>query len=208
MWRIGVPNWAIFFALLKNNVLVLLGAPAGYFVSPLVQGQTVLGTAFIILITGAALTGIFCYARENGFRPFHFVLPFYACLVLLWNYPQANRFLVPFLPLFAAGLWLEGKRLSKLVRVAISSEKPLPQRFIAVAFTVLIVVFVFIVVANYVGSARTLPTEVSSERAVLLPEKRQAYEWLSRFTDSSARIVAYEDAKSISLYGSPGNPAF
>ena len=40
---------------------------------------------------------------------------------------------------------------------------------------------------------------MGEERAALLREKREAYEWLARSTDQNARAIAYEDA-SLYLY--------
>ncbi len=193
VWKEGVPTAAIFFTMLKNNVLVLLGAPAAYFLSPLVQPQTVFKTAAVIAVSAAALAGIFRQALQNRFRPIHFVLPFYACLIALWNYPAATRFLIPFLPLLAAGIWLEGKYLLGLLRVAITSGTD-SEKVIAIALSTVVLVLIFTVTANYFGPGRTRLTDLARQRGSLLEEKRQGYDWISRFAASDARVVAYEDA--------------
>lgn len=199
VWRIGVPTRAIFFIMLRNNLVALFGTPAAYFISPLVQGKTLPGTAAVVLVTGAAVAGIFRDARDNGFRTVHFVLPFYLSLVVLWNYPSAPRFLIPLLPLFAAGLWLEAKRILAMSGAALRAGEPLLNRLTAVGFSILLAVFALSLLANYFGKARTFFPAVSRERAALLVEKRQVYDWLAHQPDRSTRVVAYEDG-SLYLY--------
>ncbi|MGD0963725.1 MAG: hypothetical protein ABSA57_07460 [Candidatus Acidiferrales bacterium] len=198
VWRMGVPTVAIFFTMLRTNALVLLGAPAAYFLFPLLQGQTIVGTAVIVLVTAAVLGGMLRDARQNGFKPVHFVLPLYAGLIVVWSYPHASRFLIPFLPLFAAGLWLEAKRLLTMIRGAIRLKKPMPERVIAVVFSILLMGLVCILLANCFRQGQSL-IEASRKRASLLQEKREAYDWLARSSGPRARVVAYEDG-SLYLY--------
>jgi hypothetical protein len=199
VWRQGVPTAAIFFTMLKNNVLVLVGAPADYFLSPLLRPRSIPGTAVVILVAAAASAGIFREARNGKFRPIHFAVPFYACLIVFWNYPHASRFLIPFLPLLALGIWLEAKRLLKAVSNTVTTIGPLPEKVLALGLGILVVSLISAVPVNYFGRARTISANASSQRGILLKEKREAYDWLSRFTAPEARVVAYEDA-SVFLY--------
>jgi hypothetical protein len=185
--------------MLKNNALLLLTTPAAYFLSPLVSGRTIPERAAIIAVTMLILAGIVREARERQVRPAHFVLPFYVLLVLVWNYPQADRFLIPFLPLFVIGIWLEGKRLLGMVRATLTRGRLVTETVFAMAFAIAIVLFTAVAAANYAGGDRTLLTELSRQRGALLEEKREAYSWLSRSTSVDARVVAYEDA-SLYLY--------
>jgi hypothetical protein len=147
----------------------------------------------------AVLAGIFRDARENRWRPIHFVLPFYGCLIILWNYPHASRFLIPFLPLLAIGIWLEGKRLLIIVGTTMRTSRSTADKVLATAFGLLVAIFVSAVVVNYFGPARIPSVNLSQRRSTLLEEKREAYDWISRFAASDARLVAYEDA-SLYLY--------
>ncbi|MGA2718747.1 MAG: hypothetical protein ABSF78_07255, partial [Candidatus Acidiferrales bacterium] len=181
---------------------------AAYFLSPLVRGETMAGTVAIVLTTAAILAGIFRDARDNGFRPVHFILPFYGSLIVLWNYPNANRFLIPLLPLLGAGLWLESKRLLEMASAATGVGKHLTEKLIAGGFSILLAAFALALLVNYFGKARSLFPEVSRKRAALLLEKREAYDWLARLPDARARVVAYEDGSLYLYTGHQASRAF
>ena len=196
-WRQGVPNLHVFLPMLRAHFEVLITTPAWYFVhippddSPLVPPLTV-------------TVGVACMAglvRQRKFRPAYVVFGLYSVLVILWNYGQAVRFLVPFLPLFAAGIWLECKHLVGMVRKTLTGTRPTLEKGIATALAAVAVLFAGAVAQNYAGGIRTFTFELSRDRAAMLKEKRGAYNWLSRSTDPRARVVAYEDA-SLYLYTS------
>ncbi len=193
VWKQGVPTVAAFVMMLKSNTLIFLVAPATYLLFPLVQPKTILGTVIVVVLAAVTLAGVFREARKNGFRPIHFVLPFYACVTVLWTYPDVSRFLIPFLPLFAAGIWLEGKYLLRMVSVAIASGAK-SEKVLATALSALVIVFISLMMVNYFGAGRDSLTDLARRRGILLQEKRQAYDWISRFAPSDARLVAYEDA--------------
>ena len=195
-WKQGVPNIAIFLAVLKNNFFLLLSAPASYFISPEMGGDSIATRAIALTLTTGAVAGIL---RKQIFRPVYSVLPFYVLLILLWNYGQAVRFLLPFLPLFAAGIWLEGKHAVRMVRTSLAARGRWPEKIVASALGVTILLLTLAVAQNYVGGVRAFCSKLSARRASLLEEKREAYRWLSRSTGSDARVVAYEDA-SLYLY--------
>jgi hypothetical protein len=194
VWRQGVPNASIFAAMLGHNALWLFRAPAEYFVSPLPAESTLGPAVLIALLTLLIMKGIVSFSPDFGFRPVYWVLLFYGFAVLLWNYPYAIRFLIPFLPLFAAGLWIEGRHVLKMAHAALTGPRPPGEKLVAAALGIFVVVFIFAVSLNYVGGMRKRFAERSRERRALLPEKREAYDWLIRSTDTNARIVAFEDA--------------
>jgi hypothetical protein len=193
VWKQGVPTVAAFLMMLKSNILLFLIAPATYLLFPLVQPKTILGAVVVVVLAAVTLAGVFREGRRNGFRPIHFVLPFYACVTVLWTYPDVSRFLIPFLPLFAAGVWLEGKYLLRMVRGAIGSGAN-SEKVLAIAMGAVVILSVSLVMTNYFGAGRESLTNLARRRGILLQEKRQAYDWISSFAPSDARLVAYEDA--------------
>ena len=158
-----------------------------------------MGRALVVVVSAAIVGGIVRQARRNGWKPVHFVLPAYAAVVLFWNFSEAERFFLPFIPLFVAGVWFEGKNILKLAGIAIVRPQSILERVVAVALGLIITVFGGAVLVNFAGGLRTQLAETSRERGLLLAEKQEAYQWLSRATPNDARVVADEDA-SLYLY--------
>jgi 4-amino-4-deoxy-L-arabinose transferase-like glycosyltransferase len=193
-WKEAIPTFSVFVAMLKNNAIVLLRTPGDYFVYPWPLAEHMAGTILATVVTVIVLKGILREARPAAVTPIQLALPFYALLALLWNYPQCDRFFIPFFPLFAAGVWIEGKHILRLARSSMAANEPSVEKILAVAFYIVLAAFAFTVGLDYTGGIRSASADKSRERSVLLQDKREAYNWLSRFTDSGARVVAYEDA--------------
>ena len=198
-WKIAVPNTHVLVAMLKNNALAVFCRPGYYLLFPDFVRETSLWPALVAVVAAAMLGGIVRQAHLHKPKPVHYVLPAYMALMLFWNYPMAERFFIPFLPLFMAGIWLEIKSVLGLVSVAIGDNKSGSETFLAVALGLVIAIFGGAVAFNYVGGTRSLLAEQSRERGELAGEKQATYRWLARSTASKSRIVAYEDA-SVYLY--------
>jgi hypothetical protein len=200
VWQIGFRTRHIFWTMLGNNALsVLLRGPANYFLFPGLIQDTLGGRVLVVLTTAAIVAGVVKQAHHYGWKPIHYALPFYLAAIVFWPYPITDRFLLPFLPLFAAGLWLEGKHILKMIVATLSSRGALADKLIAVTIALLIAAFSCAVAWNYMGGSRKLIKEEARNRASLIPAKRSAYEWLLRSTSPDARVIAYEDA-SVYLY--------
>jgi hypothetical protein len=193
VWKQGVPDVHSFFAMLSNNAIWFVIGPANYFLHPSVAPKALIGWFLVLAVAAGIVAGTRRETRENGLRPIHMVFPFYALMTVLWNYPQAERFLIPFMPLFAAGLWIEAKNMATLSAKAIVGDKPWGDKIVASALAVILAALAIAVGTDYAGGARKIIAQESQKRADLLQEKREAYDWLSRATDPSARVVAYED---------------
>ena len=198
-WRMGVPNAHIVWAMIQNNLVSMLAGPAHYFLDPMWVGDTPLGRALLVIVSAAIISGIVRQARQHGWKVIHFALPFYAAIILFWNYPISTRFLLPFLPLFAAGLWIEGKHATGLILKTVASNKSATDKFISMALAILLAVFAGATARNYFSGMRPLISRQSADRAALLKEKRGAYDWLSQNTARDAKVIAYEDA-NVYLY--------
>ena len=195
-WKNDVPNLRIFWTMLGNNMRVLLGAPANYFLFPGLLRDTQGGRVLVVLITAAIVAGVVKNAHRYGWGPAHYALPFYLATILLWPYPIADRFLLPFFPLFAAGLWLEGKHVLRMIDATLASRRANTDKVIAATIALLIIAFSCAVGWNYFAASRKVLGETARRRSSLIPAKRAAYQWLLRSTSPDARVIACEDVSA------------
>lgn len=202
-WKLSVPTLHIFWEMLKNNATLIFFSPANYFLVPLLQGDSMGGKALMLLVVAGVLGGIARQATVGGWRSIHWVLPFYMATILFWNFPDTSRFLLPFLPLFAAGLWLEAEQIWKRIRGSSLPGRNVGERALSLTLSFGIAALFCALSWNYVRGARYLMA-LGTDRMQLLQDKRAAYEWLSCCTLRNDVVVAYEDA---SLYLYSGRPS-
>jgi hypothetical protein len=194
IWKVSVPNTHIFRAMISNNFGLLMQSPADFFLSPLLVSDSTTGRALVFLVSVTAVAGFVRQAFLRGWAPFHYVLPFYALIVVLWNFPDAsNRFLLPFFFLFIAGLWLEVRRILVLVQSRIFAGSRHSERIMAVAFGVAMLLIGLGVIVNYVNGHRRNLYALSRQRETILKSKQEAYRWLADH-DCCSPVLAYEDA--------------
>jgi 4-amino-4-deoxy-L-arabinose transferase-like glycosyltransferase len=194
IWKVSVPNAHIFWAMISNNLGLLIQSPADFFLSPLLVSDSMTGRALVLLVSVMAVAGLVRQAFLRGWAPFHYVLPFYALIIVLWNYPDAsNRFLLPFCFLLVAGLWLEMRRILVVVQSKISSGSTHSERFMAAVFGVAMLFIGFGIIVNYVNGHRRNLYALSRQRESILKPKQEAYRWLADH-DCCSPVLAYEDA--------------
>jgi 4-amino-4-deoxy-L-arabinose transferase-like glycosyltransferase len=199
VWKQAVPSAFSFAASLKESAIFLLRAPADYFASPWPAAHTFLGEVIAIVVTWIIVKGVARLSRDSRVGSLSWVLAFYAAVVFLWVYVDDGRFLILFLPVFAAALWIEGRHVAKLVWIGLTSTQRTRDQLVAAAWGVVVAVFVCAVFVDYAGGLRKKVAELSEERASILQEKREAYDWLARSTDRRSRVIAMEDG-SLYLY--------
>jgi hypothetical protein len=193
-WKLSVPNAHILWAMLKNNAIFILYPPSDYFLFPLLKRDTFASRSLMVLVTAAIFAGIVRLGRDNGWTIVHWVLPFYASLILLWNYPISGRFLLLFLPFFMSGLWSEAGHFLTLIRSTLAGRRAPSERIFAAMFGLGAVALLCALAVNYVGGTRRIIAENGRNRSILLDEKREAYQWLSCCTSRDDVVIAYEDA--------------
>ena len=194
IWKVSVPNARIFWAMVNNNLGLVMQSPADFFLSPLLVSDSKMGRALVLLVSVIAVAGLVRQAFLRGWAPFHFVLPFYALMIVLWNYPDAtNRFLLPFCVLLAAGFWLEMRRMLVLVQSKVFAGSRYSERFMAGVFAVAMLFLGFGVIVNYVNGHRRNLYALSRQRETILKPKQEAYRWLADH-DCCSPVLAYEDA--------------
>jgi hypothetical protein len=148
--------------------------------------------------------GIVRHARREEWQPICFVFLCYSAILLVWPYPQPERFLLPFVPLFFAGLWLEMLRLGAVLRTNLRREAPLSQRVIAGGLAAILICLFGFAGWNYlVRDPRQLRLAAASQIHAL-EERKQAYDWIREHTAPDDRITAYEDVAMYLYTGRQG----
>jgi hypothetical protein len=194
IWKVSVPNADIFWSMLRNNLELLVQGPANLFLSPLLVSDSMAGRALVLLVSVIAVAGLVRQAFLRGWAPFHCVLPFYALLIVLWNYPDAsNRFLLPFCFLLVAGLWLEVRRIFVLIRSKVFAGSGWLERSLAAVLGVVMLFVGLGLIVNYVNGHRRALYALSRQRGTILKSKQEAYQWLANH-DCCSPVLAYEDA--------------
>jgi hypothetical protein len=203
-WKLTVPSPLAFLRMLGVNLDALLKGPAIYFFFPLVKATSQLGIVLSTLLTAGIFAGVIRQARKQEWKPIHFIFPFYAAVILLWNYPLMDRFLLWLLPLCYAGVWLEGKHLLSTVLTTFRSGRPRAEKLLAGALSLGLLALAGTVAWDYLDGFRPELRAMGARRAAMLGEKMQVYNWLRQNTDPQTRVVTYEDA---SLYLFTGRQA-
>jgi 4-amino-4-deoxy-L-arabinose transferase-like glycosyltransferase len=194
VWRFCVPNVHVFLSVLRGNLGAFLETPAWYWLHPALK----IGTGFAATALGAplmliALAGILRQARSDEWKPLHFVFALYSGVLLVWNYPVMDRFLLPFLPLFCLGLWVEGKHLAGLLGDALRAGRT-GERVLAGVIAAGLAAFAGTAVWNAFEFYRPHPS-AQQQAARLRQDKAQAYDWIRENTLPEDRIVACEDGR-------------
>ncbi len=186
-WRMGIPSvWALvrfletnFAALARSAGSVVLGVDGGH------GGAAALLSLLVWLGIGRQM-------RRPEWQATMYVLFFYCGILLFWL-ALPERFLLPFVPVFFAALWLEMSRLWAMCRANLRSGTPLLQRALAAALACIFVYALAFTGWNYVVRDPRDLQENSAIQAHALEEKKQAYQWIRDNTGPNDRIAAWED---------------
>ncbi|HWH60055.1 MAG TPA: hypothetical protein VN682_20675 [Terriglobales bacterium] len=188
-------NMHAFWPMTLGQFLYLCLDVPGYFTSPLMLKEG--GSALISTVVGLwIIVGGFARSvRKSSWQAIHLSLILYIALFLTWDYPDWERFLLPFLPLLAGYFWLEGKRITKRCLSQLNTGCGRADTLLAGGVLVLVLALGLGVCWNFAGGGeRKWLTSTSGERGALLPEKREAYEWLKWHSAKNSRAIAMEDA--------------
>ncbi len=181
------------WATLVNQFTYFVTQLPSYFLSPLFNRNIPLLFVATLVVFWMILAGIVRLIRTDGWKPLYAVLPFYFVMVLLWDYPDWRRFIICFLPLFAAALWLEGKRAIGRCLISIRENRSTGDKAVAATALVALLALAFSIAINLVTGERSSLRDLTRDRASLLAEKREAYDWLRANAPQDARVIAGED---------------
>lgn len=180
--------------LFLNQFLYLCAQLPGYFLAPFLDRNAFLLFISTVVLLWLILAGFTRTIKLDGWKPIHMALLFYTAVVLAWNYPDWGRFLLPFLPLFAASLWIEGEWIAGELSRKVRSGQRRGAKVAALCLSLPLAALALTVSWNFVinhGRGDLLST--SRSRAELLIEKRQAYDWLKANSPTDSRVIAVED---------------
>jgi hypothetical protein len=171
-----------------SHVLYFISDTSGYLISPLFRRNVVVWFVSTLLTFAVILFGIRRQVKRSGWQPIHFSLSLYVAVILFWDYLGWDRFLLAFLPLFAAGFYLGAKELVSLAWHGRSSGL-LMDKIIWGTLSTAILLLSTAVMWNFVFGERTELRLESERRELLLREKREMYDWIRRNAPKDARAV-------------------
>ena len=180
--------------MLLNQLTYLFTELPGYFLSPLFHKNIALLFVCTLVVFWMVFAGLTREVHRAGWRPMYFAFMLTIAATLAWDYPAVQRFLIPFLPLLSACLWLEGKHWAKQLAAAVRAPRPRTERILAAAAAAALGAFTMGIGWNFIANKdRTGQRQASTERGALLAEKQQAYDWFRQHAPDDARAVAGED---------------
>jgi hypothetical protein len=195
--KLSLVNLHVVGTIFLNQLLYLCAQLPGYFLWPFVARNILILFVLTVLLLWLMFAGFVQTIMLNGWKPIHVALLLYLALVLVWNYPDWDRFLIPFLPLLTASLWEEGKWIAAETSHRVLNERRGLSRIAALSFAVALTALTLTIGWNFVTNRdRTKLLSDSRARGQLLIEKRQAYDWLRRNAPKDSRIIAAEDGCS------------
>jgi 4-amino-4-deoxy-L-arabinose transferase-like glycosyltransferase len=198
--RLSMANTHLVETMLLSQMTYFFTELPAYFLSPLFHRNIVLLFVCTVAVFWTILAGMVRQARRAEWQPIHFALPFTVAVILSWDYPEVQRFLIPFLPLLAASLWLEGKWIAAQLAAALRVRRSAFERAFAAGLGVAMCACGLGIAWNFVADEdRAAQRRSSIDRAALFAEKREAYDWLRQNAPEDARVVAGEDG-SLYLY--------
>jgi hypothetical protein len=177
-----------------NSFATFLQPPAYFLDIHLIRPTGIIIVLFILLWM-ATVRGLVRQGRTSGWHVIYFALTFYLVPVLLWDYTTVDRYLIPFLPLFAAGLSVESSYLATQIRASLGKQGDVGAKITAGFFGLLgAALFVAVSISWWQGT--NFVKAKCRQHGALLVEKREAYQWLRENTPPNVKFIAYEDASA------------
>jgi hypothetical protein len=171
-----------------SHILYFIADTSGYLISPLLRGNVAVWFVSTLLTFAIILFGIRLQVKNSGWQPVHFSLLLYVAIILFWDYLGWDRFLLAFLPLFAAAFYLSAKEL--VSRAWHDGSSPfLIDKMIWGTLSAAILLLSTAVMWNFMFGERAELRAESRDRELLLSEKREMYNWITQNAPKDARVV-------------------
>jgi hypothetical protein len=143
------------------------------------------------LLAAAAVAGLVRLGRRDGWTAAHLFAAAHLALLVVWDFPPDQRFLIPVLPILLAGLWTELRNLAAVTTAAWHGA--LPNRCAAAVAAALLIGGTALT-AGRTAQAFTsvLPRFIAHARATSgasLP----VYRWIAANLPADARLLAFPD---------------
>ncbi len=202
-WKLTVPDGSVFLDVVQSNLMELLIQPARLCLFPSLGGGTPAGVMLAVALSVGIVAGLVREARRNGWRSIHFILLFSVPPVVLWNFPITTHLMMPFLPLFYAGLWLEGRYLTAGIAETFRAKRDAPAKAAAALMVLGLVLILGVAAESYVSSYRDVYVR-NAEEASRTREHAEIEEWVRRGTAKDAILLSTDDVR---LYLTTGRQA-
>jgi hypothetical protein len=175
-----------------DNLGWLLLTPGNYFImAGFSLPSNMITTSLAFPLSAMSAGGAMRWYASSRRRAILFILLGSLPVFLLWNYPLYNRFLLPFIPLILLGAVVELRRIGSLLSVVARTGNTI-NRIVAISFAIALLAVIMLSGYNYWRYGHDLIV-FSRHRATLNRERREGYDWITRHTPPSARVLAYED---------------
>jgi hypothetical protein len=194
-WKADALGNHVIWHLLKQNLILLLIQPGSYLVEPMFIHVGLLASVPAAVLSAGAIRGLLVKIDGGKWVPAHFALAFYVLPILLWDYPQVERFVIPFLPFFVAGIWLEAKWLIGRIQLSLRAQGLKKDGFAIVFLSLAIVAMIWSAGLSFQRGFAGVRRR-SELRKEILTDKREAYSWLRNNTSADSKMIAYEDASA------------
>jgi hypothetical protein len=192
--ELSIVNPRVVGVVFLNQFIYLCTQVPSYFLSPFFGRNVVLLFISTVALLWLICAGFVRTTKLDGWKPIHVALVLYIALVLAWNYPSWDRFLIPFLPLFVASLWMEAKWIAREVSREAHEDQPRGTRIASLAVGFALAILAVGMSWNFLANRDRRDLLANSrDRAKLLVEKSEAYDWIRHNSPDDARIVAAED---------------
>jgi hypothetical protein len=205
MRKLSIIDFGLTSNIVFSHILYFIADASGYFISPLFRRDVVAWFVSTLLTSAIILFGVRVQAKRVGWQPIHFSFLLYVAIILFWDYLGWDRFLLAFLPLFAAGFYLGGKELVSLAWRGRSSQFLL-DKIIWGGLSSAILVLSVAVMWNFLFGERAELRAESQRRELLLQEKQEMYDWMRRYSSKDARVIT-PDTEDGALYLYTGRQA-
>jgi hypothetical protein len=197
--KMASPNLHVTGQLLVSQIFYLPSDIAGYFLFPFTENHFLFWFMTTLFIFSAVCVGWARQAEFSSWAPVYLGAMLYILSLMSWDYPSWDRFLLLFLPLLVATVWVQGKAWSKDAISAIRNAPHFIERLGATAALLFLLVTFLCSLWNYFYPSRVWARVTARERGMLLPEKQEAYAWLRRNAPKDETVIAMEDG-SVYLY--------
>ncbi len=199
-WKLCVPDWPTFVAMVSFNLGELLTQPAALcFLLPVNAFSPMVLRLIAIAVSFVILKGVVRQARSHGWHPVHFAAAATMPIILLWNYTLVGRFLTPFLPLLLLGTWREIRWVMGTGVQVIRSSSPRLDRMVAGAMLASAAGLLVYSASQLLWLNPAGASQGRRDRKILATAKQEAYRWVRNRTEPEDRFIAYEDV-SLFLY--------
>lgn len=144
------------------------------------------------LLMIAALAGVVRWTRASRHPEYALFAAGQFALLLVWDFPPNDRFLIPVLPLLILGLWTEASHLGRIARHAWRRPER-SQKAAAVVAGSLVVCLAAALVARNADAAWNILPALAGQRRAAAARSRPLYEWIARHTPPDATFFAGSD---------------